>query len=567
MFIKLKYIISIIIIVNILIYSKIGVEAKNAYVEALGEILKVVPSNAEVMEGYAEEDKSYVAFNMKDLKFLNLTLKDAIFLSLHNNYDIRIAKIDPKIKKRDITVARSVFDPILEITGEMADTETPSNSGVLLGVTTGLKPARFERDTRTVGVSLEKLFSTGAVFKSEFNIERSDVFPVSIFTLENAVTQTYLEAKITQPLLRNAGIFYNRSEIHIARNNKEISTLELKETAIEVINTVQKAYWELVKAIEELRVRKKSLERAEDLLKKNKIQVKVGTLAPIELLVAEEGVASQIEGVVVAENDIKDREDDLKQVINLRADAVFSDVSIIPLDKASFEINEISLDESIKIALANRPELSKQGLNISNARITVKQKRNELLPRLDAEVGIRYSGLSDTYGNAVDSLFSEKFQSQFFGLALEVPIGNREARSNYKKAMLEKKQTVFNTRKVELEIVVEVRKAVRQIKTNAERIRASKKAKELSQERLKAEEKKFKVGRTTSLEVIRAQADLAVSEGRATNAIVDYQISLGDFDAVLGTILKNNDIVVEGTDLVSKGSLSPGKFENNKQFK
>lgn len=130
---------------------------------------------------------------------------------------------------------------------------------------------------------------------------------------------------------------------------------------------------------------------------------------------------------------------------------------------------------------------------------------------------------------------------------MEVPLGNREAKSNYSKAKLEEKQTVFNTRKVEQEIVVEVRKAVRQIRTNAERIKASKKAKELSQERLKAEEKKFKVGRSTSLEVIRAQADLAVSEGRATNAIVDYQISLGNLDAVLGTILENNNIIIEDT--------------------
>ena len=39
-------------------------------------------------------------------------------------------------------------------------------------------------------------------------------------------------------------------------------------------------------------------------------------------------------------------------------------------------------------------KLFKQGLDVANARITVKQKRNELLPKLDAEAGIRYSGLS-----------------------------------------------------------------------------------------------------------------------------------------------------------------------------
>ncbi len=80
--------------------------------------MKVAPSNVEVLEGNTEEDKSYVAFNMKDMKFLRLTLKDTIILALNNNYEMRVAKIVPKIKEKNITIAKSVFDPILTITGE-----------------------------------------------------------------------------------------------------------------------------------------------------------------------------------------------------------------------------------------------------------------------------------------------------------------------------------------------------------------------------------------------------------------------------------------------------------------
>jgi outer membrane protein TolC len=545
---KLKYILTIILVLNIVIYAKADTEAGNAYLEALREILNVVPSERiEAIEDYTEEIGPDVEFSAKDTKFLNLTIKDSLILALQNNYDIRIAKIDPLIKEKDITVAKSEFDPTLNVTGETEDSEEASNSGVLLGVTGG--PADFRSDRNTLNASIEKLIETGATFELEFFLEQKFVDPVSSFTLENPVAESEMVAKITQPLLRNAGIFYNRSDIYIARNDKKRSVLELKKTAIEVINSTQTAYWELVKAIEELRVRKKSLERAEDLLKKNRIQVDVGTLAPIEMLVAEEGVASQLEGVVVAENDIKDREDELMQVMNLSNNPILSDVSIVPLDRASFQVQEVSINESIKIALENRPEVFEQGLDIRNARIKVKQEKNQLLPKLDFEAGIRYQGLAGNKGNAIDRALSQDFQSEFFGLTLEIPLGNREARSDYSKAKLEEKQTVFNTRKIEQEIVVEVRKAVRQIRTNAERIKASKKAKELSQERLNAEEKKFKVGRSTSLEVIRAQADLAVSEGRATNAIVDYQISLGNLDAVLGTILENNNIKIEDTGI------------------
>ncbi|MDP6925232.1 MAG: TolC family protein [Candidatus Scalindua sp.] len=544
MCLKINNIFKILILLSVMLFPVLNANAKNSYIEALREIVKVAPlGEEEVIKDYEEDVKPDVEFSMNNVKFLKLTLKDSLIIALNSNYDIRIAKMDPTIKEKDIKIAKSEFDPLLSVTGESEDSEVASNSGVLVGV--GGSATDFRRDTNTLNATLETLIATGATVTMEFDVSQEFVDPVSAFTLNNPVAESEVTAKFTQPILKNAGIFYNRSDIHIARNDKKRSILELKETAIEVINSTQKAYWELVKSIEELRVRRKSLERAEDLLKKNKIQVKVGTLAPIELLVAEEGVTGQMEGVVVAENDIKDREDDLKQIMNLSNNALLSDVSIVPLDRASFKDHNISLQESIGTALKNRPEVFEQGLDIENARIKVMQKKNQLLPKLDFEAGIRYQGLAGNKGNAIDRALSQDFQSEFYGIMFEVPLGNREARSNYSKAKLEERQTIFNTRKIRQEIVVEVRKAVRQIKTNAERIKASRKAKELSQERLVAEEKKFKVGRSTSLEVIRAQVDLAVSEGRATNALVDYQISLGDLDAVLGTILENNNIIID----------------------
>ncbi|MCP4252058.1 MAG: TolC family protein [Candidatus Scalindua sp.] len=561
MFFKLRTVIFFFILLNLVVLTGNNVEAQiKDYGKALTEILKVKPDTIyiEKAEEIIEEPEE------PDMKSFNMKLKDCIILAIHNNYDIKIAKLEPMITENDITVARSVFDPVFIASGETAKNETPSNSGVLLGATTGGDPGRYKQDTNTIDASLEKLFSTGTIFTLEFNIERANVDPVSAFTLKNPVTEGYIEAKITQPLLRNAGIFYNKSEIYIARNNKEKSVLELKEATIDVINSVQTAYWELVKTVEELRVRKKSLESAEDLLRKNKIQAKVGTLAPIEVLVAEDGVANKMNDIIETENNIKNREDDLKLIMNLSNHSSFSDVAIIPSDQASFTITDVTLDESIKNALANRPELFKQSLDIANARITVKQKRNELLPTLDAEAGIRYNGLSNTYGNAADSIFSEDFQSQFFGLALEVPIGNREARSNYSMAKLDARQSVLSKKRLEQEIIVEVRTAVREIKKNAESIKATEKARELALERLEAEEKKFKVGRSTSLEVLRAQDNLTIAEGKAVNALVNYQISIGDLDAKMGTILENNNIIIEDDDFVVKSrKLTSGEFHNN----
>jgi outer membrane protein TolC len=525
-----------------MIFTRNNVEAKNGYTGALKEILNVtLPDDIKAKDEYEKPDVEF----SKDMKFLNMTLKDSIILAIHNNYDIKIAKLDPMIKEKDITVEKSKFDPILKFTGKRDVNEIPTVNELIAGLGT-VELTQFKDDKNILQATIEKPIETGAKFTLDFETEIRDFIDPAPFRPLNPESESIIEIKITQPLLKNAGIFYNRSKIYIARNDKKKSILQLKETAIDVINSVQNAYWDLVMAIEELRVRNKSLESAEDLLRKNRIQAKVGTMAPIEVLVAEDGVAKKIDEIIEAENDIKNREDDLKLIMNLSNHSILSDAAIIPLDKASFKVKDISLNESLKLALANRPELFEKGLDIENARITVRQKRNELLPKLDAEVGFRYDGLAGNYGNSLDSLFSEKFQSEFFGLTLEVPLGNREARSNYSKAKLEARQSVLNRNKIEQEIVVEVRTAVREIKKNAESITATEKARELAQERLEAEEKKFKVGRSTSLEVLRAQDNLTIAEGKAVKALVDYQKSLGDLDAKMGTILENNNIIIEG---------------------
>jgi outer membrane protein TolC len=312
------------------------------------------------------------------------------------------------------------------------------------------------------------------------------------------------------------------------------------------VDQVQEAYWALVKAIEDLKVARKSLERAMDLLEKNKLQLEAGMLTPIDVLEAEAGVASRDEAVISAEHDIKDKEDILKQVINLSDGSILSDASIAPVDKPVFDAKRANMSESIKLALQNRPDLLETLKEVENAEISVKQRRNELLPQMDINGTFRYDGLGRDLGESNDLVTDWRFESKSIGLTFEVPIGLRSARSNYKKAKLEAMQARLEIKKTEQQVVVDVRQAVRHINTDIKRVYSTRKARELAERKLDAEEKKFNVGKTTSLEVLRAQEDLAIAEGNETKAIIDYQLSLGDLDVVTATVLEKNDIYLGG---------------------
>ncbi len=478
-----------------------------------------------------------------NLKFLSLSLKDSIVYALRNNFDIEISKLTSNMKDYEITVQKAKYDPTLKLEGNIENDDVPINSKLVGGLETrSISP--FIEQGKTADAVIQSMIPTGATVSLEYNIFRDYVNP-NPFRLLNPAYENYVEAKITQPLLKGAGWFYNRSLIYIARNNKKISLAQFKSKAIEVSNSVQEAYWNLVKAIEDLKVANKSKERAEDLLKKNRIQVETGTLAPIEIIDAESGVASRVEAIISAENAVKDKEDELKKIMNFADTDIISDAAVIPINKPDFEPKKVELKETIKIAMGKRPELQELQLKTENADMQSRRRKNELYPALDFTAGMRYSGLGEDIEDVNDSTFSEEFQGEFFTLALEIPLGNRSARSKYNRSKLRKQQASLNVKRKELDIVVEVRGAVRQVMTNIERVNATRKARELAQKRLEVEEKKFSVGRSTSLEILRAQEDLATAEGNEAKAIIDYEISLGSLEKAKGTILDTYDIKLE----------------------
>lgn len=476
--------------------------------------------------------------------FLNLSLKDCVAIALKNNLDMAIARLEPLIEEKDISVEKAEFDPVFEGSFEIRKTDDPLNTIFI----TGTAPGELSSEAKTLDTTLSMLMPTGATVSLQYNFvgtfrsTRGGIFFNPFWT-------TFFEAKLTQPLLKEFGIFYTRSKIYMARNDKKKSLHAFKKTAIEVANQVQKAYWELVKAIEDLRVAHKSLQRAQELLENNKLQVQAGLLAPIDIVAAEEEVAAREEAIITAENEVKDKEDELKRLMNLlspEADPWLAEIAITPADKPVFEAKDADLGESIRVALENRPELFEKRLELDNAHIETRRKKNELLPQLDLEGGIRYSGLDNHLHDAIENGLTADFQEEYAKLTLEVPIGLRKERAEYAKAKFERRKARLELDKQEQDILVEVREAVRQVRTDMERVRSTRKALRHAQHRLDAEEKKFAVGRSTNLEILRAQENLAEAEGRLNKAITDYQIALGELEAAKGTILEQYDIVVEG---------------------
>ena len=70
----------------------------------------------------------------------------------------------------------------------------------------------------------------------------------------------------------------------MAKQNREISDVQFRQTVVNTVASVKQLYYDLIYAIDNLEAQRKSLALAEKLLDENQIKVRVGTMAPLDVV-------------------------------------------------------------------------------------------------------------------------------------------------------------------------------------------------------------------------------------------------------------------------------------------
>ncbi len=459
-----------------------------------------------------------------------LSIKESIALALKGNLDIAIEGFTPQIRDQDLLSEKSVYDPSAFLEALRSDNRLPATLNLLTG-------QRVLSDLWDFNTGLRQKLPTGGTYELRFNNEflrvpgsgSGDGF-ISKFGLT-----------ITQPLLKNFGFEANETGIRIATNNQSISREQLRLKVSDITTQVQNAYVELVFAIENLAVQRRSLRLAQDLVTLNKARVRAGVAAPVEVTQAEAQEAARVQDVILAEKAVRDSEDSLKVVLNIPGSAGWGQ-EIQPTFNLTFEPKRVNLEETIRTALDSRYEYKSAKLDIENREISVRLTRNQLLPDLSLTGGVNTNGFGKSYGNNLDAMTSGDFVSYSVGVVLTVPLGNRAAEASHAKARLTAEQAKMSLKQLELQIVQQVREGVRRVEADAKRVDANRAARTLAEEQLRVEQRRLEAGVTTTFNVLSFQRDLAQAQASEIRAIADYYKSLANLEKVRGTVLEANQI-------------------------
>ena len=473
---------------------------------------------------------------------LPLTLQETVERVLKNNISISVASYNSKINEQFIFENEAEFDPTFDL--ELGISEENRQSATI----SSLSDPKRRNKNLDWDLSLTQKFVTGGDY--ELSMDNNKGETSSSFASLNPVYSSEMALTVTQPLLKDFGIDLNKRQIYISQNDQKISDHDFTGKVIDTLAEAANIYWDLVFSIEDLKVKETSLQRARDLEKQVKAQVEVGTLAELEILQAKSEVASRDQQLLNAQNLIEDNEDNLKNILNMSFDSEEGLKKIIPADSPVFELGkENSLENALKAALTHRPDLLAKKMELENRNIEAKYNENQMLPTLDLVTSLGLNGLSGdstttdgSYNQALSETYSTKFGLWGFGLNLSYPIGNRAAKSKLTSKRLEVAQLLLDIKDLEQNIVVEVREAHRQIETDIKRVQATRIARNLAEEKLIAEDKKFEVGLSTSFNVLEFQEDLAEEQSNEIKALIDYNKSRNKLNQVIARTLEAYDI-------------------------
>jgi len=478
-----------------------------------------------------------------------LSVNDAVALALEQNLGIQIERYNPQIDDMSIAQTRAAWAPTLTsslLNTSTANPATSTFSGGQSKVTDGL----FQ-----TGLGVEQRLSTGANYNVSWNGNRST--STNFFNNYDPQLRSNVSLNVTQPLLRNWKIDDVRQELQINQKIREISDVNLRAATVETTRNVKNAYWDLAFAIDNLTVQRQSLDLARRLLGDNEKRVQIGTMAPIDIVEAQSEVARNQESVIVAEAAIKQSEDRLRVLIFDPSMPDFWTTTLEPTDAAPFADVALDVDGAVQRAMANRSEV-RQGKNgLQQDDITIRYLRNQILPEVNAVASYGLVGVGGTrleplslaslsggsiptrnilsqrgFGSVINDVFTNAYPAWSFGVNIGYPIGTSTSEANLAKARLQYAQAQASLRNVELQVAAQVRDAARQVQTNRQRVDTSRAARELAERRLEAEEKKMAAGIQTTFFVFQAQRDLAQARTNEVKAVLDYNKSQVDYEAV-----------------------------------
>ena len=476
---------------------------------------------------------------------LVLSLDDSIRLALSNNTDIHLDHYQIETAENNLRRVYAPFDPLL--TSSFNDQRTKSPTSTQLQGATILNSLSQETQ-----IGYSQTFQTGTNFQSSLIADK--ISTNSSFNFLNPSISTALQFTLTQPLLRNRGLFPNRAPILIAQRNLKQARASFLGEVNGIILQIVGNYWNVVLARENLSVQQKSLDEAQKSYDHDKKALGLGALPPLDIYRSESQVATRRVGVIQAEYAVKQAEDQFRQGIGADIDPAMRVLDLEMTDRPDpvGELPNMDIPTALARAIANRPELEAVHEQLAVDELGIRLAHNNLKPDLELSgfyAGNGLAGNDPAVGNTgLSNTLSQSFRFSFpaYGasLSLTLPVKNHSAQANLADALVSRRRDQYQERETNQSISLEVANAVHALEAAKLGMEAAKVAVDLARETLHADERKYELGAEPVFFVLDAQTQLAQAELNLIQSQVNFQVAVTQVDHATGDLLDHHHVQI-----------------------
>ena len=457
---------------------------------------------------------------------VKLSLEEVRAAALANNLGLKVQLVSPALAQQTLDVERAKFESVFQTSARYGTTEL-----------------------RGGGTSSSRSFDAAVITPLQTGGSVTADLPV---TDADGVSEAAASVSVIQSLLRGAGTRVNTYSIQIAGYEKGRVDAITKLQAIYILANADVAYWYLYAARKQLEVNREQYKLAENQVKTARVKVAAGSAPKIEIVRAEAGLSSGLDAVIGSETAVRDRQRDLKRIMNREDLPLNSPVDINTVTNPDPKGLDLDQEALVKVALKNRMEMADLEYRLAIGDIDIALARNNRLPQLDLEYRYAAGGQAGSVGGAFDNLFHAPQQDHQVGLAATIPLGNRAAEAQYRRARLAKVQTELNRQQQEQQIRLDVYDAVDGLQQSWRRILAAEQGVTRAYRDYRVEQSQFQLGRRTSTDVLQAASRLADAQSRRISAFADYEITQIQLASATGTLLGYGQIQLQPAVLEGK---------------
>jgi outer membrane protein len=468
-----------------------------------------------------------------------LSLEECIASGIQKNIGLQISRVNVGIARSLVLNVYGYYDPVLDVRAGKSFSATETQISQETPVFGG------ESTADSVTSSLLGVLPWGMRYDLGADMD--------YFTRlsEDAVGRTYTANYdldtgliLTQPLLRNFWIDSGRTAIKVNRAGLRIAELDLLTQLHTVVRDIQLNYYELIFALENVRVNEKAFELAQRLAMENKKRVEVGTMAPLEEKQAEAQAATARAELLGAMQQLGTQQRILVSLITDNYEQ-WQHTRIVPTENLIAVPQAYNLAASWISALTQRPDFNRLKQQVEQKGIEVTFRHNQLFPQLDLVGGYGRRGIDRHFSPSLEDIRDDNLPHYSFGLIFSFPLENRAARGNYAIAKQERDRLQLEMKNLHQTILLTVENAAGTAQSEFERVAATREARLASEAAYDAEIKKLENGKSTSFQVLSLQNDLTTARSQEIRALADYNRALTQLYFNEGTILERSRIALE----------------------